>query len=234
MASIKYSGLVTDIKGSIGGTTFKGTRSGTVIQNKVTKPPTTVNGAKITKADAGRQMMTIANNVQGWKGLSAEDRNSWDMAAPNFPFKDKFGNEYTPSGYQLYQSINADLQLISEPVLTLPPTPEAWENCPEFEIVYDISDGELFNDLGTPPTGYAISLFMTRPLSAGTKGNLRDFRYIATAKAGDLFPTDLLPAYQRVFGAVIPTSGAPFYGKITKTDAGRGGMVYAGKVRIAP
>lgn len=231
MASIKYSGLVTDIKGSIGGTTFKGTRQGAVIQNKVTKPPTTANGAKITKADAGRMQRNIATNVFGWKSLDADQRNAWDMAAPSYPFKDKFGNEYTPSGYQLYQSVNSDLLLIEEPTIDIPPTPEAWENCPEFMVHWV----PAFNNLAlvnlNVPAGYKVTVFMCRPLSSGTKGNVRDFRKIITVDDGDTPPIVALPSYQAVFGACVPSEGSPFYGKITKADAGRGGMIFAGKVQ---
>lgn len=230
MASIKYSALVTDIKGSIGGTTFKGTRAGAVIQNKVIQPPYPAEGAKITKADAGRSMRNIGNSVQAWKALAPDEQEGWNMAAPNYPFKNKFGEFYTPSGYQLFQSISADLQLIEEPLLTLPPTPEAWTNCPSFKIQVDTSNGDILQDIGTPPTDYAIAIFMTRPLSPGTRGNVRDFRFIGYTKGGSVLPSDITGNYQKVFGEVLPSNGAPFYGKITKTDAGRGGMNFAGTV----
>lgn len=230
MASIKYSALVTDIKGSIGGTTFKGTRAGAVIQNKVIQPPYPAEGAKITKADAGRSMRTIGNNVQAWKALPPDEQEAWNMAAPNFPFKNKFGESYTPSGYQLFQSISADLQLVGAAILDLPPTPEAWTNCPSFKIQVDPDAGTIVQDIGTPPTDYAIAIFMTRPLSPGTRGNIRDFRFIAYTKTGSVLASDITADYQRVFGEVLPSNGAPFYGKITKTDAGRGGMNFAGTV----
>lgn len=234
-ASVKYGAIVSELKGKLGGQVFKGGASGGVMMTKNQLTGAVANGSKLTKADAGRTVnpqQNIGNNASTWKALTGAQRATWIAAAPNFPFKNKFGETYTPSGYQLYMSINTNLLLVNEPVLTDAPEVPTLESCPAFTVAPSTSPTATFYMTGTIPTGYKMTVYGTAPMSAGravTKGNKKAIIIFDDTQT---FPVSLDTAYSKIFGT-LPSAGTVWFeGKLTKADAGRTSQAYQIQVTI--
>lgn len=123
MATVKFSGLITDLKGKIGGTSFQGSKVGTTLKSISYRR----NGSKLTKADAGRvvnQKSLIAHLASTWRTLSNANRDSWNTGAVNYPFTNKYGDAYTGSGYQVFMHLNAGLELFGVGANNACPTPQ--------------------------------------------------------------------------------------------------------------
>lgn len=91
MAVFKLGALITDIVGSIGGTTFKRQGSSMVIMRKS-------NGA--SKGSTGKNVR-LQNNFsifRSWNALPEEDKRAWNANATATKVKDKFGNNVYISG----------------------------------------------------------------------------------------------------------------------------------------
>lgn len=232
-ASAKYGAVITDMKGSIGGTTFKGTAQAAVVQNKITSAPQGKSGGKITKADAGRVINTQRNqtlNVQAWKGLSDSDRATWTAGAVNFPFVNKFGESYTPSGYQLYISVNNNLLAIGESPVSVCPAPGPIEDTPAFTVNYDSGTGQI-RVSGSNVSGYSQVLYACVNQSPGKTLDWGRMKAIAILPDSQTYPYNASPAYSALFGTV-PTSGNIWLAmKITKADAGRQGSPYVAQLQ---
>ena len=102
MAVIKLGSIVTDIAGSIGGTTFRRTSTGHAVYNKQGRQ---VKSA-FAKASRKNQLGNIFSN---WYNLTGTVREQWAYNASVYPLKDKFGNTKYLTGRQLYTKLNAQL-----------------------------------------------------------------------------------------------------------------------------
>lgn len=102
MAVIKLGSIVTDIAGSIGGTTFRRTSTGHAVYNK--------QGRQVKSAFAKASRKNELGNIfSNWYNLSEIERQQWAINASTYPQKDKFGNTKYLSGRQLYTKLNAQL-----------------------------------------------------------------------------------------------------------------------------
>lgn len=102
MAVIKLGSIVTDIAGSIGGTTFRRTSTGHAVYNKQGKQ------VKSAFAKASRKN-ELGNIFSSWYNLTENEREQWAINASVYPLKDKFGNTKYLTGRQLYTKLNAQL-----------------------------------------------------------------------------------------------------------------------------
>ncbi len=113
MPQIKFSGLVTAMKGKAGGSIFSQNKQGSYFRNNRWG-----GGRKSARWDAAKNKLNQLSN--SWRALSAKQRDAWQNAAANFPFTNKFGDEYIASGYQVYMSLNGNLYAQNLPLLTSP------------------------------------------------------------------------------------------------------------------
>lgn len=102
MANIKLGAIITDIAGSVGGSTFRRTQSGIILYNK---QGTQIKSAFSPKAVKNKLGAIITN----WGVLDQVDKDFYNAAAPKYFFPDKFGNLKNLSGRQLYIKLNTQL-----------------------------------------------------------------------------------------------------------------------------
>ena len=102
MAVIRLGSIVTDIAGSIGGTTFRRTGTGHAVYNKQGRQ---VKSA-FAKASRKNQLGNIFSN---WYNITESEREQWAINASNYPIKDKFGSTKYLTGRQLFTKLNAQL-----------------------------------------------------------------------------------------------------------------------------
>lgn len=99
MARIQLSGMISDIKGSIGGTTYQLSRVGHIAKSKAIQP-------KANTRFRNNQHARIGNIAQLWRSLTVTQRSDWTAYAI---FRDSRKGMRFPtlqSGYDLFRSIN--------------------------------------------------------------------------------------------------------------------------------
>lgn len=203
MATIKYTAITSGIKGSIAGTTFQGGRVAPVIRTKPIGPP----GAtyKITKADAGRALDGIQATSEissSWKNLTAAQQNSWRTQAPNYPATNKWGDLYTPTGFQLYMTMNTRFAIFGLDLLTDAPTPGVVVNAPDFSVAYSSGAGSLDVAAFTIVPGYQYVLYGARSLSKGRNPQKSDFKLLYAFEGTETFPFSLGNFWSDNFGPI--------------------------------
>lgn len=99
MATFKLGMIITDIAGSVGGTTLK--RNGTykVMMNKST-------GTAYSRSLQNQALSYLGSIFKAWTFLSDADKSAWETQALNFTFPDKFGTLRNLTGRQLYIKLN--------------------------------------------------------------------------------------------------------------------------------
>lgn len=168
MATLKYSGLILDIRGKLNGSQLSKNRSGALLQRKGSQRRF-ATGAQIL------QRSKFSTLARYWRTLSpAEQQENSDNAA-NYPYIDKYGDTRYYTGYQLLLRSNLNRIAIGLPPINIvPATPPAG-------VV--IGDGEALAYYGGIPysrqffvdwgilsgsgSGYTAVLFLSPAVSAG-------------------------------------------------------------------
>ena len=100
MATFKIGGIITDIAGSIGGTTLKRNGSYKVIMNKS-------SGTPYSRSYNNPSLQYLPFIFKSWSLLDNAEKAAWDAQALNFTFPDKFGSLRNLTGRQLFVKLNA-------------------------------------------------------------------------------------------------------------------------------
>ena len=102
MANIKLGAIITDIAGSVGGSTFRRTPAGIILYNK--------QGTQIKSAFAKNSVKNKLGNILSmWNTLQQSDKDFWNEKATLYTFPDKFGTLKNLTGRQLFTKLNTQL-----------------------------------------------------------------------------------------------------------------------------
>ena len=100
MATFKLGAIITDIAGSIGGTTLKRNGSYKVIMNKS-------SGTPYSRSYNNPSLQYLPFIFKSWSRLDDAEKAAWKEQALLYTFPDKFGTLRTLSGRQLFVKLNA-------------------------------------------------------------------------------------------------------------------------------
>lgn len=217
MASAKYGSIITELKGKIGGNVFQGSYATAVVKKlwgyRSREP--------IGYTDARRKKLTAYAHVsQTWRTLTDTERNAWSAAAASFPAKNKFGDTYTPSGYQIYMSFNTNMYAMGGDLLTEPPSPPEFPSwAPVSLYTLNITTIE-FNGYDNTLTDFRLRVLATAPYSPGAKyarGGYKNLgAYLYTAADGIQVQTK----YEQIFGPIIQGQRISFKCKWVQVSTG--------------
>lgn len=87
--------LVTNLAGSIGGTTFRRNANSLIMQNRH-------RGASSNRLLLNKQLPRLKGVIQQWSLLPGSTRDAWNFEALNYPFVDKFGDQVFLSGRHFF------------------------------------------------------------------------------------------------------------------------------------
>lgn len=200
MAKVKFSALISEMRGKLNGSVFSRNRGGAYLRNKVTP----LNPQTIFQVGVRAFFTTI---TQSWRGLSAANRTAWNSIVPNFVGTDIFGDSLTPSGSNLHQKLNLNLLNIGEPVITTPPIPAPVIPFESMSIVISNGGGTVL--ITYSPVILAtdtVLVFATPGVSPGREFVKNDYRLIGIMEAADVTPFDIAASYITKFGS-LPAIG---------------------------
>lgn len=102
MAKFLLGALVTNIAGSIGGTTFRRVPNGLSMFNKI-------RGTSKSRLLQNNRLPEIGQIFQRWSQLTDTQRAGWNAQALLVTFPDKFGNQKNLTGRELFSKSNIQL-----------------------------------------------------------------------------------------------------------------------------
>lgn len=205
MASVKWSGLVSEMKGVLNGSVLSVGYGGQHIRNRVS------GGGKTSERwDAVKQR--LATVTQSWRTLSPAQQTGWQSMAASYPYIDKFGNPQTPSGYQLYVTLNSNRLQIGLAMLTTPIAPKAfWDPTPV--TFYQAGSGTMLMSY-SPNTAISaqtyLQVFATPAISTGITTPLRNMKRIDYFDDKTSSPFNLALNWVKSFG-LMPTDGRVWF-----------------------
>jgi len=215
MATLKFSALMTGIAGKIGGTVFQRSKVGYVAKN--TPAHTLLDSAsaagKLKVVFGGKGQVIFALIASLWRTLTQPQRATWQAGAVNFPAKNKFGDVYTPSGFQCFMNLNGNLAQNGLPTLTNCPVPQQVINPNELTLSYDPATGVTL-DVANALDGNHIAIISSAVKQSAGRGLIQGrIARIETTGVGAAFPRQESVRYSEVFGEE-PQVGATYYFKV--------------------
>ena len=239
-ASVKFSALMTGIKGKVGGSVFQYGKTGFILRNKPSgnfvKAINWVFGRSYTQVAWSLDYATLLDLSPGqlandgsntnlstpytaqqlirqlskaWGSLEPSDREAWSAAAPSFPFLNKWGEQYTGSGFQLFVSINSKLMPYEVALQTLPPSASdgTLPDWPWSTIFLEPeSSATKFLQLEVPDgiaDGAALIVSLSPAQSSGRTYRLRNCRAQIRIQGENPSTFELLPIYEMLFGSAF-------------------------------
>lgn len=199
MANVKYGVIVTEIKGSIGGTCFQGGNVGYVIRNKSYTART--NGS-------ARQTVNywLTQLAYTWRTLSSGNKAAWAAIAATWTFTDRFGNVYQGSAYQIYMSYNGlrlalYLTAVTTPnALVTPTDPGTMSAAISLPSDYDF----IWSNVGG--ANDYITIFCSPPGSPGSTLTGKKLLHMDSWAMNGLYQVDFQTQYEAAFG--VPPVGS--------------------------
>lgn len=199
MARIKYTAIVDQIEGSIGGTTFQKNQYGFSVRRKpnMTNPNRTLQE---------RQKPIIANATRAWRGMTSTQRDAWATFASNNPQAIHSDPNVAMSGYAVFVRLNVFRQLsgmslyTSAPNITVPSITAS---------IFAIASSPGSNELDVTPmrsgdTGsFEGMLYLSSPLGEGLSVIRNRLRYMATETMSTV-NFQVGTEYLNVFGQIAP------------------------------
>ena len=216
MSKIKWGAIVVDGRGKLGGHVFTKTKSGATMRTKVTP----VNPQTAAQASARSR---LGGNSQAWAGLSEEQRSSWNALASETSKTNIFGDQYFPSGKNLFTSVNNNLIMLGSASVVNAPTFAELPFITLMEATVDISTREinLQIEFTGSSLGNALIIEASKPSSPGKYNFEGSFRQVIVMSAGaPPAPTALWDFYTEKFGEPILDKKIAFRAYYVNTSAG--------------
>ena len=202
MAKIKLGAIVVDMRGKSNGHVFSKNRGGAYMRTKVTPSnPQTTSQMSIRGI--------FASISSAWSSLTEANRASWNGLVTSYARTDVFGDLRNPTGKNLFQRLNQNLEISRQAQLTVCPEPSEVPFANLSEVNGDVSDLELNVLTSGDTTGAKLLVFATPILSAGTSFVKNRLRLIAVLDGGNAASGQVWTDYVAKFGT--PTAGANIY-----------------------
>lgn len=197
MAKVKFSALVSDMRGKLNGSVFAANRGGSYLRNKVT--PTNPN---TSYQAAVRNRLT--QFAQSFRTLTAAQITAWNAAVSQWARTNVFGDLKNPTGLQLYIRLNSNIQNAGGTAIDEPPLAAGVDPVESVSIAVSATAGTFVPTI-TPdpvPADHALIIEATEGLSAGISNANNKFRQILVVAAGAV-PADIINEYNAKFGDLV-------------------------------
>ena len=197
MSKIKWGAIVVDGRGKLGGHVFTKTRSGATMRTKVTpvNPQTTAQAAARSR---------LGSQSQAWRGISEEQRRGWNSLADEVIKTNIFGDNYSPTGKNLFTGYNSNLLLVGHGAVSTPPVLEEMPVITDLDInihALPASVGFIAVSAGSL-TNQALVIEATQQFSAGRFNFEGSYRKITVLDDYDGTELDIVGFYVDRFGSL--------------------------------
>jgi len=202
MARVKYSAMVADVRGSIGGAVFARNRGGAYVRNK-TQP---INPSSPLQQSI-RAILSSLNSA--WLLLTVVQRSAWALYAQNVPSKNVFGETVYLTGQNWYVNgnsarLNAGLSRVDAAPTLFERSDPALIQSLTFDLTVGLTMEYDDTEAWCDETGSALLIYTSAAKSVGVNFFKGPYRY-----AGQVLGDDVAPPSSPVLIAVADIPQPP-------------------------
>jgi hypothetical protein len=220
---IVFGTIVTDGRGSIGGTVFS--RNANSAYTRIKTQPINPNTIPQQVQRANFRATTAS-----WRQLTIVQQNSFIASTPSYPYVNKVGVTSKYTGFQLFNKLNTQLRSVGQSPIALCNPPDTLQGIyirsalvtPGVSIFLDIQFGDDVDP--TVPDGTVLVIQATSSLSLGVNSpKAKNFRTIAFAAAAvDTTTLNVISDWEDIFGSFPDTSTVNVYFQVFYVDVTTG------------
>lgn len=213
-AVVKWTALVTAMKGKLRGSVLQFGAGGQVLRsnrqyNQFSNPRW--NGSK----------NNIAAVTGNWRNLTSADRTAWAAQTINYPTTDRYGNTHYPSPFTLHMRLNNALLYHTGALLTTPLAPQSFTNIAPISVIVG-SGPSLALDINVHTAGNELVIInCTAPLSNGRRPPKGLYTLVARANMSATTFYDFTADYIQRFGQVLAGAQIFVQVKLLNVDTGQ-------------
>jgi hypothetical protein len=193
MARIQYTGSVSEMKGSVAGSTFQRNASGTIVKSKNNQR----FSSSVLQSLAQQRFTQMATK---WNGISGSFKAEWQAMSGLYSRTDFYGRVKKLNGYQWFQLVNQNLSMIgaspqSEPYINFNPIA-----LPLFQIDANVSTLDFRFSSPQDCSNYYVVLFATAPCSSVQQSSRIQRLFVKLFTGNPVGTVSFLNEYQNIFG----------------------------------
>jgi len=199
---IKFGSFIVAGSGKIGGHVASKNRGGSYLRTKVTP-----NNPQTVAQMSVRGIFASISSL--WSSLTQGERDSFDGFVAAYSTTDIFGDIRNPSGKNLFQRLNQNLENTSQAQITTCVAPSEVPFANMQSVTADVSSTEMEVITFGDTTGCKLLVFATPSLSQGTKFVKNKLRVVGSYTGDNALTIDIWDDYVAKYGA--PSAGANLY-----------------------
>lgn len=194
MALITLGAMVTDITGSIGGTTFQNTKAGLIARNKPMARKSATEAQSLARQFPSRF-------IPDWTALTLADQLAWNVYATAHPHVNRFGETKLWSGFNCFESTNYNFVRVGTAEVTAPPTFFGAESVDDFTVFLDSTQIRVDFNAATTPVNSKFVVWGTYIIGSAYTSNRSRYRQLVVLEyGGGVVNFDVTTQWQDVFG----------------------------------
>ena len=210
----KFGAIIVAGSGKIGGHVASRNRAGAYLRTKVTP----VNPQTASQLVVRNRLAALSS---AWRGLTQPQRDAWNAAVGDFQKTDIFGDLKSPSGFNLHQRLNNNLNTIGELTIQSPPAVDQVEISRQISVTANLLGSILTIGMdGAVPATSKVKVFATPSLSPGVNFVKSEYRLIEVIDPAVVSPLDVFASYVAKFGAM--TEGQKLFIRVVFVDVTSG------------
>lgn len=197
MAVVKWTALVTGMKGKLRGSVLQFGAAGQVMRaNRQFN--------SFSNVLWNQSKNNLGNVTQNWRLLTPAQRNAWSAQTLNYPTTDRYGNTHYPSPYTLHMRLNLAMLYHTGTMLTTPLAPAAYSNITPLGLVISGTPTITATIGASTTTDELVLIFATPPLSNGRRAPKGLYRLMAAVDMSAITSYDFTTEYTKSYGQITP------------------------------
>lgn len=195
MALAKFGSIITDSRGSIGGTTLKWSIAGNLITRKATPPRQTTPLQSVTRANFAML------SRYWWNELDATQRTDWRALAAANPFPNRWGDSFPLTGLAFFIRTNQKLLKAGEGLMADAPADQAVTAITAATLSITAPSTASLTFTPTPvPADHLLLLRLTDQQSPGKTTASGSYRYASAYATSTASPLNVYSALSLITG----------------------------------
>lgn len=227
MARVQYGEMITALRGSLSGNSFQRNASGEIVRSRAVR-------AKQSTPRMTNAQLSQANWINVWRSIGLSHQANWNTFALAHTRDDLFGRTKNLSGFNWFNTINANRAIAGNAFLEDPPD----YVLPDFNDTLDVV--LIGAALGINYTLVSLTvetwlgILLTPPLQNTTTSFRQASRLVYTAPATAAEDLDLASQWSAYFDLPFPPSDPASFriGALLYTINADTGLTSSGQLRI--
>jgi len=224
MARIQFSGLVSGIKGKLGGSVFQGGTGGYIIRNNARR-----GRAKSVRWEQARS--ALVHFAALWQQLPGTNKNQWSAFATSLTTYGMFGNPLQMNGQHAFIMVNRNRHICGLSPINSPVASSGLAVSPNFSMDV-VGASDLVLNYGVTSSDYSYVIATKRQYNGAGLTSPGGYKQIVVLHNPPFLTLDITSYYEAAWGVVLAGASLEFKWRQIHRDSGLSSTWHHGKASV--